>query len=57
MSDLVYKSRVKEVIKEKGLLCDSNLPDAASDKLQGLLDDAASRAQANGRKTVRPEDL
>ncbi|MGM0380437.1 MAG: DUF1931 domain-containing protein [bacterium] len=57
MSDLVYKSRVKEVIKEKGLLCDSDLPGAASEKLAELLDEAANRAQANGRKTVRPEDL
>ncbi|MFP4687985.1 MAG: DUF1931 domain-containing protein [bacterium] len=57
MADLVYKSRVKDVIKEKGLLCDSNLPAAAGDKMLALLNEAAKRAQANGRKTVRPEDL
>ncbi len=57
MADLVYKSRVKDLIKDKGLLCDSDLPAAAGDKLADLLDDAANRAQANGRKTVRPEDL
>ncbi len=57
MADLVYKSRVKDVIKEKGLLCDSDLPAAAGDKLAELLDEAAKRAQSNGRKTVRPADL
>ncbi len=57
MAELVYKSRVKDVIKEKGLLCDSDLPAAAGDKLAKLLDDAAKRAEANGRKTVRPTDL
>ncbi len=57
MADLVYKSRVKELISDKGLLCDSDLPAAAGDKLAALLDEAAKRAQANGRKTVRPEDL
>jgi len=55
--DLAYQSRVKDYIKDKELRCDGDLPDAASEKLSELLDDAAERAQANGRKTVRPEDL
>ncbi|MFB6355264.1 MAG: histone-like protein [bacterium] len=56
-SDLIYKSRVKDLIKDKGLLCDGDLPQAASEKLNDLIEEAAERAQANGRKTVRPEDL
>lgn len=58
MSDnLAYQSRIKDFVKDKGLRCDGDLPDAASEKLASLLDRAAERAQANGRKTVRPEDL
>lgn len=56
-SDLIYKSRIKDAIKEKGLLCDGDLPDAVSEEVSRLLDDAAERAQENGRKTVRPVDL
>lgn len=55
--DLAYQSRVKDYIKEKDLRCDGDLPEAASEQLSDLLDRAAERAQANGRKTVRPEDL
>lgn len=56
-SDLIYKSRIKDVIKEKDLLCDGDLPDAVSQEVSNLLDKAAQRAQENGRKTVRPVDL
>lgn len=55
--NLAYQSRVKDYIKEKNLRCDGDLPDAASQKLAELLDRAAERTKANGRKTVRPEDL
>lgn len=55
--NLAYQSRVKDYIKEKDLRCDGDLPDAASEQLADLLDRAAERAKANGRKTVRPEDL
>ncbi len=55
--NLAYQSRVKDYIKQKDLRCDGDLPDAASEKLTKLLDAAADRARANGRKTVRPEDL
>lgn len=56
-SDLIYKSRIKDVIKEKDLLCDGDLPEAVSEEVSKLLDKAAQRAQENGRKTVRPVDL
>lgn len=56
-SDLIYKSRIKDVIKEKNLLCDGDLPEAVSEEVSKLLDKAAQRAQENGRKTVRPVDL
>jgi len=56
-SDLIYKSRIKDVIKEKDLLCDGDLPEAVSEEVSKLLDKAAQRAQESGRKTVRPVDL
>lgn len=55
--NLAYQSRVKDYIKNKGLRSDGDLPDAVSRKIRQLLNRAAERAKANGRKTVRPEDL
>ncbi len=57
MSNLIYKSRVKDLISDHGMLCDGDLPDAASDRLEAILEKAVKRAKANSRKTVRPEDL
>ena len=57
MSNLIYKSRVKELIKEHGMLTDGDLPKAASDRLEAIIKKAVKRAKANSRKTVRPEDL
>jgi histone H3/H4 len=55
--DLVVKSKCKEVLKGKNC-------NVAGDALDGLnmvvawyLEQAATRAQANGRKTVRAHDF
>ena len=60
MSDkesLVIGSKVKAMIKEKGLMCSGELPAAVSDKVRSLLEAACERATANKRSTVRPHDL
>lgn len=57
MSNLIYKSRVKELISDHDMLCDGDLPEAASNRLESILEKAVERAKANSRKTVRPEDL
>lgn len=54
---LVVGSKVKGYVKGKGLNSSGDLAEALSAKVAALLDEAAARAQSNGRKTVRPEDL
>jgi histone H3/H4 len=60
MSDnenVVIGSKVKAVIKEKGLMCSGELPGAVSDKVRAMIEAACERATANKRSTVRPHDL
>ena len=54
---LVVSSKVKDFVKGKGLNSSGDLADALSAKVAALLEDAAKRTEANGRKTMRPEDL
>jgi histone H3/H4 len=53
----VVASKVKEAINAKGMMSSGDLPEALSQKVESLLGEAAVRAEKNGRKTVRPEDL
>jgi len=53
----VVASKVKDLIKAKNMMSSGDLSDAASKMLEEALTKAVKRAQANGRKTVRPEDL
>lgn len=55
MADLIVKSAVKEALQ--GHNVSSAFYDALDDEVASLLDDAADRADANGRKTVQPRDL
>jgi len=54
---LVVGSKVKEYVKSKGLNSSGDLIEALNKKVEKLLDEAAERTKANGRKTMRPEDL
>jgi len=54
---LVVASKVKAVIKEKGCQTSSDALDALNKKLHDMLVEAVSRAQANKRSTVKPQDL
>ncbi len=57
---LVVQSKVKETAKKVGgkdLRFSGDAVKALSDKVVGILKDAAVRAKANGRKTVKPQDL
>lgn len=54
---LVVQSKVKEAVKGLELRMDSGLPDAINEKLAAMLAEAAERAKANGRGTLRPYDL
>lgn len=55
MADLIVKASVKESLAEKNVSAD--FYDALDDEVEELLDNAARRAEANGRKTVQPRDL
>lgn len=55
MTELIVKSAVKEALE--GHNVSSDLYGALDDKVAELLEDAADRADANGRKTVQPRDL
>jgi len=55
MADLIVKAAVKEALS--GHNVSSDFYDALDSEVAGLLEDAAARADANGRKTVQPRDL
>ena len=53
----VVASKIKDLLKAKGMMCAGDMTDAASDMLEEALKKAAERAKENGRKTVRACDL
>lgn len=55
--NLVIGSKVKALIKEKGLMCSGDLPAAVSEKVKALIEAACERTTQNKRSTVRPCDL
>jgi histone H3/H4 len=57
MSDiLVVASKVRSYLKGKGVKMSGELPGALNRKVTAVLDDAANRARANRRSTVKPQD-
>ena len=55
MADLIVKSAVKDQLEGKNVA--SDFYDALDAEVQDLLERAADRADANGRKTVQSRDL
>ena len=55
MADLIVKSAVKEALDDQNV--SSDFYAALDDEVSELLQNAADRAEANGRKTVQPRDL
>ncbi len=56
MADLIVsKSKTKEVVKQCNV--SGEFYDALDKKVRSLIGEAEKRAVANGRKTVRPQDL
>ena len=53
----VVASAIKELLKKHDMMTAGDFPEAASAFLENAIKMAAKRAQANGRKTVRPDDL
>ena len=56
---LVVTSKVKDAIKEMDpeFRMAGDLPEALSSRVQELLERAHERAVANGRKTIKAEDI
>jgi len=55
--NLVVVSKVKEYIKAKNCMTASETISALNAKVCELLDAAVERTKANGRSTVKPQDL
>ena len=55
--NLVVGSKVKDVIRSSGVRAAGDLVDAVSSSVGGMLKKAIERCKANGRGTVRPQDL
>ena len=53
----VVASKLKELVKKHGMMSSGDLADAVSAELEASVAKACDRAKANGRKTVRAEDL
>jgi hypothetical protein len=56
-ANLVVGSKVKELIKGQGVRMAGDLLDALNGSVGGLVKGAVARCKANGRGTVRPQDL
>ena len=54
---LVVGSKVKDAVKATGCNCGGDVVDGLSDKVSKMIKEAAERAKANGRKTVRSVDF
>ena len=55
ISDLIVKSAVKDALSDHNVSAD--FYDSLNEEVAELLDDAAERAEANGRKIVQPHNL
>jgi histone H3/H4 len=55
MVDLIVKSKIKEAVP--GLNVASEVADALNKKVISILQDAADRAKANGRRTMQARDI
>jgi histone H3/H4 len=55
MTELITRAAVKEVLEEQNVA--SDFYEALDEEVEDLLEDAAERADSNGRKTVQPRDL
>lgn len=53
--DLVIKSKIKSAVPDLSVA--GEVPDALNKKVKEILDRAAERAKANGRRTLQARDL
>ncbi|MCB0218393.1 MAG: hypothetical protein KDH09_01750 [Chrysiogenetes bacterium] len=54
---LIVQSKVKDIIKKKNFQCSAEAIEAFSAQLEESVNKALARAKANGRKTVKAQDV
>jgi histone H3/H4 len=54
---LLVQSKVKDYVRQAGFMCSSDLIEQLNEQVAVMLDKAAERAEANGRKTARASDV
>lgn len=54
---LVVASKVKAYIKSKNMNTSAEAIGSLSEKVYALLDEAGGRTKANGRKTIKSQDI
>ena len=54
---LVVASKVKAYVRDRGMNTSGEAISCLSEKVYGILDEAAARTSANGRKTLKPQDV
>lgn len=57
MANLIIKSNIREVVKDKVPNVAGEVAETLNQKVIELLDKAADRALANGRRTLHARDL
>ena len=57
VGSLVVASKVKAIVREKGLQTSGDALDALNRRVRQLIEEAVGRAQANKRATVKPQDI
>ncbi len=54
---LVVASKVKAYVRNRGMNTSGDAISCISEKVYGILDEATTRTLANGRKTLKPQDV
>ena len=54
---LVVASKVKAYVRDRGMNTSGDAICCLSEKLYHILDEATARTSANGRKTLKPQDV
>lgn len=57
LENLVVISKVKDYIKSKDMFCSADVVEGLTCAVACIVDRAAARAAANGRKTIKKSDL
>lgn len=54
---VVLASRIKDIARSKKVRVSGDFVEAANGAVNSIIDRAITRAKANGRQTIRPQDI